>query len=176
MNKTITILGILTVALLLAACNPSTGVNSDSLPQVNVDDYDSTTTISDLFALSGNHECNWDFNGLADSGVYPTSGSFTMSSDGSYYFENTVESDLSGTIERYAKYDAASGEFYSWNNQASAPIGVKMSAEMYTNTVVDNTIAYRTYFDMLENVDYGIECEPVSSVTLASLPDLQWIG
>ena len=176
MNNTTIILGIFAVSLLLAACSPSTGTNADSLPQVNVDDYAATTTISDLFSLSGNHECSWDFTGLDDYGVYPTQGSFTMSSGGSYSFANTVESDLSGTVERYAFYDAASGEFYSWNNQASAPIGVKMNAEMYANTIVDNTIAYRTYFDMLENVDYGIECEQVSSVTLASLPDLQWIG
>ena len=169
------ILGICTVALFLAACSPSTGGDSESLPQVNVDDYGSTTTISDLFALSGNYECSWDFDGLDDYGVYPTAGSFTMSSDGSYYFENTLESDLSGTVERYALYDAATGDFYSWNNQASQPIGMKLNAEMYANSVVDNTIAYRTYFDMLENVDYGIECEQVGSVTLASLPDLQFI-
>ncbi len=158
---------------LMIACSPSTGLDSESLPQVNVDDYATTTTISDLLELSGTQTCSWDFAGLDSSGVYPTTGSF-MISDGSYYLENTIESDLSGTVERYAFWDGET--FYSWNNQASAAIGTTMNLELYSNTIVDNTISYTAYFDMKENVDYGIECVDVSSVSFPALPDLTWIG
>ncbi len=174
MKKAIMIFSILIMASLILACSPSTGSSDTSLPQVNVDDYATTTTISDLLVLDGIYECSWDFAGLDSSGVYPTTGSFMMN-DGSYYLENTIESDLTGTVERYALYDANTEMFYSWNNQASAPIGTTMNAEMYAGAIVDNTIGYRAYFDLLENVDYGIVCEQVASVTLPSLPDLTWI-
>lgn len=176
MNKTIALLGLLMLASLMVACVPSTSVDSESLPQVNVDDYDTTTTISDLLVLSGNYECTWDFSGLEDYGVYPTTGSFMIAEDGSYYLENSMESDLSGTVERYAIYDATEAMFYSWNNQASADIGTSMSSEIYTNTVAENTIAHTAYFDMQENVDYGIECVEVDSITLPDVPELTWIA
>lgn len=180
MKRKIILIGIILSVLLFVACSSesiddSQGSSQDSLPQANIVDAESTTTVSELFSLSGNYECSWDFSGSEEFAVDPASGIFFIASDGSYYLENVVDSTLQGLVERYALYDASESVFYSWNNQASANLGQRMDYEMYSATVPGNTIAYRTYFDLLENIDYGIECEELAVVTLPSLPERRWI-
>jgi hypothetical protein len=159
---------IISISLLLVACSPTTPQDPNDLPQLNVDDYATTTTISDLIDLPGMQQCNWDFAGDDSFGVEPTIGSFTVV-NGAYYLEN-----LRDGYHRWAVFDQE--RFYSWNDNPDRGnnVGQNLSVNIYQSSVL-NTIGYRTHFAMLENVDYGIECSPFSG-TLPTFPSgMTWI-
>ena len=161
---------ILSISLLLVACTgPAAPQDSNSLPQVNVDDYATTTTISDLIDMPGIQQCSWNFVGDVSFGVEPTVGTFTIV-NGAYYLEN-----LRDGYHRWALFDQE--RFYSWNDNPDRgnTVGQNLSLNTYQSSVL-NTIGYRAHFAMLENVDYGIECSSFSG-SLPTLPaDMTWIA
>ncbi len=169
---------LVALLLLIAACEPAAPNDPNSLPQVNVDDYATTTTISDLLELDGSQVCTWDSPAITGFGVEATQGDFIIS-DGSYYFENFVAGMTQDRPDGGHYYTYFDGErFYSWNtNQLQAPgkppLGQDLGLTTYENSVV-NDIGYRAHFGMLENVDYNIVCRGYTE-ELPALEDLETV-
>ena len=168
-QKKILILFAITLTAFLIACSgPSTSNEDNSLPQANIVDEATTLTIDELLELSGTQECSWNFDGSSEFAVSATFGNF-MISNGDFYLENTND----GTTV----YGLKTGEFvYLWNSFQAQNIGQKLNLERYEASV-NNPIGHRAYFKMLGNIDYGITCNEVPSVTLPSVPsEIQFLG
>ena len=138
--------------LLLAACSVETTETYDFV------------TINDLIMSSTPQTCVWDYEGNGDT--YPTNGSF-VSTGTAYYLVNTVQATT-----KYAVYNGT--DIYLWNDQTVQPIGQQMVPENYMTVIYNNTIAYATYFDLINRVDYGIVCNDTPG-TIPDVPELTWI-